>query len=86
MNEKTYYLDENGTITEQSPEKETFSYAIFIYDAKNGEDINKIVGEAPLTYRDARELSKQIGRNDIECWLNQNYTIVIRPVKIVDRA
>lgn len=84
MSEKTYYLNGNGVLADKDTEKTVYSHAVFVYDTKKGEDINTIVGEAPLIYRSAKELSRELHKSDIEEWLNEGYTVVIRPVNIVD--
>ena len=84
MSEKTYYIDVNGCLSEKDTKKTTYSHAIFVYDTKNGEDINAIIGEAPLIYRSARELVKEMSKSDLQEWLEAGYTVVIRPVNVVD--
>lgn len=84
MSEKTYYLNGNGVLAGKDTEKTVYSHAVFVYDTKKGEDINTIIGEAPLIYRSARELVKEMSKSDCQEWLEAGYTVVIRPVNVVD--
>ena len=74
------YNDESGEIHNVEPQ---VRYCVFVHDEDN-DDLNEIVGHAPLIFKDYADLHRWIydGR-DMASYMDRGLTVVIRKLELL---